>query len=421
MKWDRCIVHSDLNHCYAQIEEMLCPDLRNVPMAVGGSEESRHGIILAKNDIAKEYGIKTAESLREAYKKCPKLLIVNPHYQEYIYYTEKVKDIYREYTDHVESFGLDEAWIDLTDSQAIFGDPIKCAKTIQNRIADELGLKVSMGISFNKVFAKLGSDMDKKSGFSVITKQNYKEIIYPLPCEELLFVGRATKEKLNANGIYTIGDIASCNINHLNNLFGKNGEMLWRFANGYDDTLVKRNDEKREVKSVGNGITAIRDLMNFNDIRMIFWVLSESVAQRLKEINKRANVISISLRNSKLESFTRQKKISESTNLSYEIMHVAMELAYKNIEINKDGSFKEKYRTVTISASGLEDDSNIIQMNLFIDEIRRRKDADLERAYEKIRNKYGHDKICRLVVKMDEKLTGFNPKDDHVIHPESWF
>ena len=134
MKWDRCIVHSDLNHCYAQIEEMLCPDLRNVPMAVGGSEESRHGIILAKNDVAKEYGIKTAESLREAYKKCPKLLIVHPHYQEYIYYTEKVKDIYREYTDRVESFGLDEAWIDLTDSQAIFGDPVKCAKVIQNRI-----------------------------------------------------------------------------------------------------------------------------------------------------------------------------------------------------------------------------------------------------------------------------------------------
>ena len=161
--------------------------------------------------------------------------------------------------------------------------------------------------------------------------------------------------------------------------------------------------------------------MNFNDVRMIFWVLSESVAQRLKEINKRANVISISLRNNKLESFTRQKKISESTNLSYEIMHVAMELAYKNIEVNKDGTFKDKYRTVTISASKLEDDSDIIQMNLFIDEIRRRKDADLERAFEKVRNKYGHDKICRLVVKMDEQLTDFNPKDDHVIHPESWF
>ena len=197
----RVIVHSDINHCYAQLEEMRDPSLRNIPMAVGGSEEKRHGIILAKNDLAKTYGIKTGESLRQAKAKCPQLLIIHPDYDSYMYYTEKVKDIYRQYTDQVESFGLDEAWMDLTHSQLLFGDGIELAQKIQDEVYQKLGLTVSMGVSFNKVFAKLASDLFKHKGFALITEDNFQQMVWPLPVEELLMVGSRTKKKLNKMGI----------------------------------------------------------------------------------------------------------------------------------------------------------------------------------------------------------------------------
>lgn len=204
----RVIVHSDINHCYAQIEEMLRPQLRNVPMAVGGSEEKRNGIILAKNDLAKAKGIRTGESLREARRKCPDLLIIHPDYDAYIYYTEKIKDIYRRYTDRVESFGLDEAWIDLTHSQRLFGDGIDLARRIQDEVFETYGITVSMGVSFNKIFAKLASDLLKHKGFVVVTEDDFKEFIWPLPAEDLLMVGSRTRKKLNEMRIFTIGDLA---------------------------------------------------------------------------------------------------------------------------------------------------------------------------------------------------------------------
>lgn len=190
----RVIVHSDINHCYAQIEEMRHPELRNVPMAVGGSEEKRHGIILAKNDLAKAANIKTGESLRDAYRKCPNLTIVHPDYDAYMYYTEKIKDIYRKYTDRVESFGLDEAWIDLTPSQKLFGDGVELAKKIQDEVYDTYGMTVSMGVSFNKVFAKLGSDLFKHKGFALIQEEDVENIVWPLPVRRFID-GRYAHEK----------------------------------------------------------------------------------------------------------------------------------------------------------------------------------------------------------------------------------
>ena len=183
---DRVIFHADINHCYAQIEEMKFPKLREVPMAVGGHEESRHGIILAKNDLAKKFNIKTGESLRDARRKCKDLLIIPPHYEDYIYYTEQVKEIYREYTDKVESFGLDEAWCDYSESVRLFGDGLKMASTIQKRVLEEVGLTISIGVSYNKIFAKLGSDMIKPSGLVSITRANFKEVVWPLPVGDLL-------------------------------------------------------------------------------------------------------------------------------------------------------------------------------------------------------------------------------------------
>ena len=280
---ERVILHSDINHCYAQIEEMRHPELRKIPMAVGGHEEARHGIILAKNDMAKAYHIKTGESLREAYAKCPQLKIIHPDYEAYMYYTEQVKDIYREYTDKVESFGLDEAWIDLTQSISLFGSGKAIAQEIQKRVWQEIGLSVSIGVSYNKIFAKLGSDMQKPMGLVEIRKDNYQTLVWPLPVEDLFYVGRATKKKLRYYGIDTIGDLANLSKGWMKDHFGKMGELIWWFANGEDISEVALSGAKEPVKSVGNAITAPRDINTFEEAKIIYYVLVESVASRMRD------------------------------------------------------------------------------------------------------------------------------------------
>lgn len=417
---NRWIVHSDINHCYAQIEEMKFPQLRKVPMAVGGNEESRHGIILAKNDLAKEYNIKTGESLREALKKCPELVIINPNYDEYMYYTEQVKDIYREYTDKVESFGLDEAWIDLTGSEKLFGNPIEIAKTIQNRVHDELGLTVSMGVSYNKIFAKLGSDMNKHLGFTVITKDNFKSLIWNLPIGDLFYVGKATEEKLNNIKIKTIGDLANSNVKKLTAILGINGSMLWGFANGLDTTEVVKMSHSRDVKSIGNSITTVHDITSYEEIKMVLYVLCESVASRLRENGVGGTVVSISLRDKNLNRFTRQKKVLDYIDTSNTIMEVVESLIHKNCYTDCHGKFEIPFRSIGVSVSNLIN-SKSRQISLFDDFEQKEKEKQIEITIDLIRNKYGFDKIKRLIMLKDIKLTDFNPKGDHVIFPESWF
>lgn len=411
---ERVILHCDINHCYAQIEEMKFPQLRNVPMAVGGHEESRHGIILAKNLLAKKFKIKTGETLRDAKRKCPELVIVHPNYDDYLYYTEKVKDIYREYTDKVESFGLDEAWVDLSSS-SIFGSGEEVAKIIQKRVLEEIGLTISIGVSFNKVFAKLGSDLIKPSGLVVITRENYKETVWPLPVEELFYVGKATKRKLEVMNINTIGELANTGVEVLRKRFGKMGEVLWGFANGYDLSNVTHIDYQREIKSVGNSVTAIRDIINYEDAKIVFYVLSESVASRLKESGLKGYVVSISLRNNKLEWFTRQQKRDIPTNISKEIMETTLELLKNNYD------FSIPLRSIGISVSMLVPDDYPSQMSLFINEEERDKAKRIDETLDKIRNRFGHYSIHRACVLLDSKLTGFSPKEDHIIHPVSYF
>lgn len=410
----RIILHADLNHCYAQIEEMKYPHLRNVPMAVGGSEEKRSGIILAKNDLAKEYGIKTAETLRDAKRKCPHLVIVPPNYSDYIYYTEKVKDIYRTYTDRVESFGLDEAWCDLTQSQALFGDGIELAKRIQNEIYEKYGLTVSMGVSFNKIFAKLGSDFDKKSGFAIISEENYKEVVWKLPVEDLLMVGNKTKAKLNAYGIYTIGELANYSLKGIQKKLGVNGAMIWSFANGMDNEEVKHVNYEREVKSVGNSKTVVKDILNFDQLHEVFVVLSESVAARLKDIQMEGKVVSMSLRDNGLRSFSRQRKLSKRTNLSREILDVAFELARENYD------FVLPLRSVGINVSDLMEENRQEQLDLFTDPVERDKEKALENVVESIRGKYGYDSCKRCSVLKEKELTDFDPKGTHTVFPVSY-
>lgn len=323
---ERVIFHIDINHCYAQIEEMLHPQLKEIPMAVGGHEETRHGIILAKNDKAKKYHIQTGESLREAKKKCPTLLIIPPSYDTYMYYTRLVKQIYSAYSDCIESFGLDEAWIDYTHSVQLFGNPIDCAKKIQNRVLEEIGLTVSVGVSWNKIFAKLGSDMRKPFGFTVISKENYKDIVWPLPVEDLLYVGHATKRKLHARAIFTIGDLAQYKEEYLRNALGVVGSIIHAFANGNDTSYVEKTQQHHTIKSCGNSITMVHDVYTLEEIKPVMYMLCEAVASRLKDANMIGNTISITMRTSGLDWFGWEHTIHTKTNISTQIFLEAMYL-----------------------------------------------------------------------------------------------
>lgn len=419
--WERVIIHSDINHCYAQIEEMMFPELRKVPMVVGGNEKSRHGIVLVKNDLAKKYHIKTGESLHDAYQKCPDLLVISPHYDDYLYYTEEVKNIYREYTDQVESFGLDEAWIDLTSSQMLFGgDPIVIAREIQERIYREIGITVSMGVSFNKVFAKLGSDLNKEKGLTVISKKNFRDVVFPLQVRDLFYVGKATTAKLNEKGIYTIGDIAHQRKDYLKSFLGKNGEMIWYFAKGMDISEVALSSYEREPKSVGNGITTIHDISTYEEAKGVFRTLVESVSSRLKDQNLKGSIISIHMRDSHLQSFTRQKKIDLATNISSEIMTTVEILLNENC-LSYSGHLDKPYRSVSVCVSQLRHDYDEVQLNFFVDENERQKEKRIDIVFDEIRRKFGFGKIKKCCMELNKELTNFNPKEEHIIHPEGWF
>ncbi len=408
----RVIVHSDINHCYAQLEEMKNPELRNVPMAVGGSTEKRNGIILAKNDLAKAAGVKTGEALWQAKRKCRDLIIIHPNYEEYMYYTEKVKDVYRQYTDRVESFGLDEAWIDLSDSQLLFGDGIELAKKIQDEVFEKTGLTVSMGVSFNKIFAKLASDLLKHKGFVVVTPENFREMLWDLPVEDLLMVGRRTCRKLNEMGVFTIGELAAYDIRQLQRRFGIMGPELWRYANGLDDSQVHHTGYVRPVKSVGNSKTCVKDICSIPQLREVFRVLSESVAYRLRELNMQGRVVSISLRSVELRYCSAQMKLNRPTDLAREILEAAMNLVRRlqPEEIN--------FRSVGIHVSQLTPYTGSEQLDLFSTPQERPRQRNMEQAFCSIREKYGYDAVRMCSAREDRALVDFDPTGLlHQVHP----
>ena len=412
---DRVIFHIDINHCYAQIEEMKYPKLREIPMAVGGHEEKRHGIILAKNDPAKKFGILTGESLREAREKCPDLLIIPPAYDDYIYYTSLVKDIYREYSSQVESFGLDEAWIDYTPSQHLFGDPVHTAGEIIRRVREEIGLDVSAGLSWNKVFAKLGSDLKKKDGPAVITRENYRQTVWPLQASDLLYVGPATTRKLRRRGIHTIGELACYPRRYLKEAMGVAGEMIHAFANGEDTSPVAENGSCIPPKSVGNSMTMIHDVMSLEELRPVCWVLAEAVASRMRDHGMEGDVVSVSMRSAGLDWFGCERKIVQPTYVSTEILHTAMEL------IGEAYDFSAPMRAVGIAVSHLRPRGAYRQMNLFVNEKAYEKARRSDLAMDEIRKLYGFDAVRRACTLLDRPLTDFNVKDDHTVHPVGYF
>ena len=410
----RAILHIDMNSCYASIECLHHPEIRHLPVAVGGDVEARHGIILAKNELAKRAGVKTGEALWQAKQKCPDLVIVPPHYQLYLRFSRMARAIYAEYTDLIEPFGLDEAWIDVTGS-SVFGDAVEIAETIRKRVKFELGITVSIGVSFNKIFAKLGSDYKKPDAVTVFGKDDYREKVWPLPVEELLYVGPATTRKLHARCIRTIGDLAQTDPSLLHSWLGKMGYVLHAFANGNDPSPVAPLGEEAIIKSIGNSTTTPRDLTCEEDVNIIFYVLAESVAARMRENGFRAKTVQISLRDTDLFSFERQCKLESPSCLASELHDAGMRLLRDHYR------FRKPLRSVGIRGMDLVPIQTAMQLNFFEDPVRREKRERLEVAVDELRRRFGHAAVSRAVTMCDPSLGTINPKDDHTIHPVGYF
>ena len=325
---DRIIFHCDLNCFYASAELLDHPELRHLPVAVCGDPESRHGIILAKNEPAKGFGVKTAETIWQARKKCPELVLLPAHHDKYRRLSRQVGEIYREYTDLVEPFGIDESWLDLTGSLHLFGgDAVALADGLRDRLRRELGLTISVGVSFNKVFAKLGSDYKKPDATTVITRENFRQIVWPLPVSDLLYVGRAATETFQRFGVKTIGDLAAFDRQALFTLLGKHGVQLHDYACGLDRSPVSPAAQQAPPKSVGNGFTFPRNLQGREDIRGGVTQLSDHVAARLRLCGMKCQGVSLAIRDPDFHDISRQMRLDTPTCLGRELAQAAMALA----------------------------------------------------------------------------------------------
>lgn len=411
----RSIIHVDMNNFYASVECLYRPEIRHLPVAVAGDPLNRHGIILAKNMIAKRLGVKTGEAIWEAKQKAPKLVTVPPDFAKYLKFSRLARSILYDYTDQIEAFGLDENWADVTGSLSIFGSAHDIAELIRKRVKDELGITVSIGVSFNKIFAKLGSDYKKPDAITDIMPDNFKSLVWPLPVSDLLYVGKATSRKLTSIGITTIGGIAKCPKDVLCRKLGKWGEVLWLFANGLDTAPVRLLGQEAAVKSVGNGITCPRDLTADEDVQLVFTVLAESVAARLRDYNLKCTGVEIQIRDKNLYYMTRQQKISRPTFLSSDIIAAAMQLFSANYR------WFYPVRAVALRGINLVTADTLVELSLFEDESRNLAAENLARTIDGLRRRFGHDSILRASSLLDRNLTGFNPKEDHTIHPVSYF
>lgn len=387
---DRTILHCDCNSFFASVECVLNPALRDVPMAVAGNPENRAGIILAKNELAKKYNIATAETIWQAKKKCPDLVTVPPHFSEYVKYSRLVNEIYEDFTDRIEPFGIDESWLDVSGVLHIFGDGREIADKIRTRVRENLGLTLSIGVSFNKIFAKLGSDYKKPDATTVISRENFKEIAFPLPVSDLLFVGKAATKTLSNIYIRTIGELANSDRGVLKLKLGKSGETIWDYANGLDNSPVRLAGDTEKVKSVGNGMTFKRDLLGLADIRLGVAVLADEVAGRLRKEGVKCRVISVTIKDTNLATISRQETLDEPTHLGKELAIMAVKL------IRQVWSFSSPIRAITITAMNLVDeDLAVEQFSLFgqVAEIDKQKQEKIEQTMDRIRSRYGRNSI----------------------------
>lgn len=412
---DRVILHVDANAFYASVECLYRPNLRNLPVAVAGSQEDRHGIILTKNQLAKQAGVKTGEAIWEAMQKCPRLVCLPPNYPLYERFSQKMAHILLQYTNLVEAFGLDESWLDVSGPKVTMQEGERIADEIRNRIRDELGITVSVGVSWNKVFAKLGSDLRKPDFTNVISRDNYKEVAWRLPASDLLYVGPSTRKKLATMRILSIGDLANAHTGLLDRKFGKIGGLLKAYALGADITAVHPADYTSAIKSVGNSSTPPHDICDFQDARCLLFLLAESVGARLREIGLRAGCVTVSARSTNLVTRSKQRVLPQATALTKDIAQMALTLMEERF--GKDFP----YRSMGVSCSHLVPMDTPVQLDFFGDAEQQIRAERLEASIDGLRKRFGHQIIQRGIVLADPAYARVNPKEKHTIHPVSFF
>ena len=404
----RSILHVDCNNFFASVESIYDPSLRKVPCAVSGSKQDRHGIVLAKNELAKKFGVKTGDTIWQALEKCPGLRTVEPHFDRYNKFSKLFKGICFEYTDLLESFGIDECWLDVTGNRK---DALTIAEEIRCRVKSAYGLTVSVVAGSLKKKAKLGSDMKKPDAVTVITEDDFREKVWWLPAEDMLGVGRATLKCLRGHGVYTIGEIACTGAETLRSWLGKSGEELWKYAAGLDNSRVMRFDEKTPPKSVSSGYTPYRDLENENDVRILIYALSENVAAQLRRHGLCCRTVSINVRDKELNHICRQGHFTCTISDSSRIAEKALELFRSSCGISAPA------RSLTVCASDLVPYTEEVQLDLWGETQREERRDNINRAVDSIRKRYGYGAVCHAVIMQDKRLGMFDPKLIGDAHP----
>ena len=411
----RVILHSDINCCYASIEHLYHPELAGKPLAVGGDRQARHGIILTADYMAKRRGVKTGMALWQAKQACPELNIVSPRMDLYLRFSRMAHEIYADYTDMQGPYGIDECWLDVTGSASIKGDGEKIAHEISGRMKSELGITVSIGVSFNKIFAKLGSDYKKPDAITTMHEDEFRYKAWPLPASDLLYVGRSTEKKLTNVGIMTIGDMARSGESYMNVLLGKMGGILWAFASGYDDSPVKIENTQAPIKSVGNSTTTPRDLVSDEDVKIVIYMLAESVASRLRKNGFRCRVVEISVRDNGLFSFTRQHKIKNATDITGEIAEEAYLIFRENYR------WEKPIRSIGVRGADLVTGDYWEQIDLFDDVEQREKMRKMDTAVDEVRRRFGYFAVQRGLMYQDRVLSSVDAESTHTVHPHGYF
>ena len=412
---DRVIIHSDANCFYASVEMLYHPEFAGKPLAVGGDPEARHGIVLTANYIAKKHGVKTGMALWRARQACPDVIFVPPRMDLYLKFSSMLREIYGEYTDKIEPYGCDEAWLDVSDSISLKGDGRKIADEISARVKKELGITVSEGISWNKIYAKLGSDYKKPDAITEFNRENYKSLIWKLPASDLLYVGRSTHRTLSKYGIHTIGDLACTDPDFLLKTLGKMGLVIHSFANGWDESPVATEGYSAPIKSIGNSTTTPRDLENDLDVQIIFMALAESVSARLRKHGFKCNTVAISIRDNSLYHFSRQMHLREPTDITDEIMNTAMELFRNNYD------WSHPIRSLGVRGADLVTADIPVQMSLFMNEEKRAKQEKMDKAVDEIRRRFGYFSIQRAFMYQDKILSKLDAQGSHTVHPVGYF
>lgn len=389
----RIILHCDLNNFYASVECVKNPQLKGKCVAVCGSEDDRHGIVLAKSQPAKILGVKTGDTIIEARRKCGNLIIVRPNFDAYCDYSDKVKSIYARYTDLIEPFGMDECWLDISGSESVFGNGFEIAEEIRNSVREETGLTISVGVSFNKVFAKLGSDMKKPDATTVISKDNYKDKVWYLNANEMIFVGRRTYKTLQKYGIITIGDIARTQPDFLRKILGKNGFDLWAYANGLDFSPVSHIDSKPIPQSISRGITCMESLLSVYEAQRVIAELSAKVSKNLRRERLLATGVQLAIKDDTLTVQQYSDNLEFPTHNAKEIYELAEKLlCEKHI-------WRRNVRAITVRTYNLVKEENCQQIHINFDIDSHEKVCTVDDTLNGIRKKIGNDKIfngCRL-------------------------